>query len=405
MTPATLALLGVDDPADVGEFRLTDDPPADPVAGVETTAPESFGRFRVFYADYLRSSVNKWSVEDVSPELSGMSRYVGMHPTRAAAVEQALKLNEFYASSPAPAEWESVAREMKNYGYWSDDDVALRRALWADPTAAYGIADRYADADRSKVAADWASKAGAVARSYAEFGPFYRALMAVDVARLPVRQDIGRTRSKELAAAIRELLRTLKVVGCSVTTDSSVSVKIPHTVCGTADCYLVDQHCNEQSSRLYRTHPATVLGKVARDRVAAIISRVFPQCEDRSDSMTDYFNYCWMVSNKSDWEYRDKEPAKPKATPAPKPDGWESWPVLLGHKVERLAAGPAGFTTARYRLHGTRGAVYLLLPNKTNPAMLYAVAVGPKVRGGWKVGKVSGYGWFHDAPGGLTPVR
>lgn len=77
---------------------------------------------------------------------------------------------------------------------------------------------------------------------------------------------------KEQARLARRLFRDLELKGISVTTPSysmaqAVDVRLPHR------------------------------SGVMERKVRAILSKAFPNHDDRSDSRTDHFDYCWSIDS------------------------------------------------------------------------------------------------------------
>ncbi len=129
-------------------------------------------------------------------------------------------------------------------------------------------------------------------------------LRAIDLDSVPV-SDFGRCeRRKDRAKAFRALFKQLGLKGISVTAPNysmaqSVDVRLPRIAenehvqtrwphdhgacCGSAG------HTDETRC------PACREFAEMRKRIEAILWKGFPNLRDRSDSMTDYFNYCWSV--------------------------------------------------------------------------------------------------------------
>lgn len=86
---------------------------------------------------------------------------------------------------------------------------------------------------------------------------------------------------KVLAAEARKVLRSLGIRGVSVTAPNysmaqSVSVAIPHF-----------EELNDENRWPERA--------ALRTKVEAILFAAFPNHRDRSESGTDYYDYCWSV--------------------------------------------------------------------------------------------------------------
>lgn len=99
------------------------------------------------------------------------------------------------------------------------------------------------------------------------------ALEAVELSAVPVKSR-ERCYRKERARLARELFRELGLRGISVTAPNYsmarvVDIRLPRLASG------------EQAEM--------------RWKVSEILDRAFPNCDDRSDSMTDYFDACWSI--------------------------------------------------------------------------------------------------------------
>lgn len=99
------------------------------------------------------------------------------------------------------------------------------------------------------------------------------------------------TPRKDQAKLARKLFKQLGLKGISVTTPSysmaqGVDVLIPKR-----DDYIRDERGNID----FINDPAAKANSKAVRDIMEILARAFPQHDDRSDSMTDYFNYKWSV--------------------------------------------------------------------------------------------------------------
>ena len=104
----------------------------------------------------------------------------------------------------------------------------------------------------------------------------------------PVATDRHMAR-KDQAAAARKLFRILGIKGVRFTTPnysmaSVVDVDIPKR-----DDYKTD----ERGQIDYPNDPAAVANNKAVEGVRMILAYAFPNHDNRSDSMTDYFDACW----------------------------------------------------------------------------------------------------------------
>lgn len=120
---------------------------------------------------------------------------------------------------------------------------------------------------------------------------FHVALAAVDITEIPVMSTDRHIPRKQQAALARNLLRQLGIKGVSVTTPSYsmaqvVEVRMPRR----------DDHNLDELGFMVPGCPAAEANTEARVRMLAILLAAFPRHDDRSDRMTDYFDYCWSVN-------------------------------------------------------------------------------------------------------------
>lgn len=119
----------------------------------------------------------------------------------------------------------------------------------------------------------------------------HAALAAVDITEIPIMSRDRHIPRKQQAAMARKLLRQLGIHGVSVTTPNysmahTVDVQMPKR-----DDYDRDEH-----GFMVPGCPAAVANNEARQRMLAILLAAFPRHDDRSDIITDYFDYCWSVN-------------------------------------------------------------------------------------------------------------
>lgn len=120
---------------------------------------------------------------------------------------------------------------------------------------------------------------------------FHAALAAVDITEIPVMSRDRFIPRKQQAALARQLFRQLGFKGISVTTPtysmaSTVKVSTPKR-----EDYDLDEH-----GFMISGCAAAVANTEARKRMLAILLAAFPRHDDRSDTMTDYFDFCWSVN-------------------------------------------------------------------------------------------------------------
>jgi hypothetical protein len=119
--------------------------------------------------------------------------------------------------------------------------------------------------------------------------PLLYAILRADLP--PVRNpDLRKERRTVWAKAIRRLLADLGIKGVSITTPHysmahSIDIKLPP---GTP-------HDRGAADHEYRDCPMCQERNRAQDRITQIILAAFPDLDDRSDSMTDYYDFCLSV--------------------------------------------------------------------------------------------------------------
>jgi len=120
---------------------------------------------------------------------------------------------------------------------------------------------------------------------------FHAAIRDIDLATVPVMTTDRRLPRKEQAKLTRQLFRRLGLRGISVTCPNysmahSVEVRLLKR----------EDYTRDASGEIeWMTDPAAVANGAARRRVMDILGRAFPEHGDRSDMMTDYFDFCWSV--------------------------------------------------------------------------------------------------------------
>lgn len=108
-------------------------------------------------------------------------------------------------------------------------------------------------------------------------------IAVVDVSKLPVLTRDRHIPRKEQAKLARQLFKSLGLKGISVTTPnysmaSTVHVSLPRLPWGEPGG--ADAIANHE----------------AREKVAGILLAAFPNHNDRSDTQSDYFDYCWSFN-------------------------------------------------------------------------------------------------------------
>ena len=110
--------------------------------------------------------------------------------------------------------------------------------------------------------------------------------------------DLRRRPRKQWAAEVRGLLRWFRIEGVSVTTPrysmaSSIDISLPD---------LPHEHGPEVDKCIRNGEAVTDLCDVcslrsdARDAIERIVLGAFPDLDDRSDCVSDYFDFCFSVS-------------------------------------------------------------------------------------------------------------
>lgn len=129
-------------------------------------------------------------------------------------------------------------------------------------------------------------------------------LAGVNEAAIPVMSRDRSIPRKEQAALARKLFKQLGLKGISVTAPNysmaqSVNVNLPRIPVQDSDfvCDGVDysNHSYSDMPADCRARQISRANYAAEMKVGEILARAFPNHDDRSDSMTDYFDYCWSI--------------------------------------------------------------------------------------------------------------
>ena len=120
---------------------------------------------------------------------------------------------------------------------------------------------------------------------------FHSKLATIDITVIPVMSRDRLIPRKQQAALARQLFKQLGLKGISVTAPNysmaqSVDVRPPKR-----NDYQLDGQ-----GFMIPGDPAAEANSVARQRLESILLAAFPQHDNRSDSMTDYFDYCWSIA-------------------------------------------------------------------------------------------------------------
>lgn len=129
----------------------------------------------------------------------------------------------------------------------------------------------------------------------AEAYAFHAAIAKVDMAGVKVVCTDRLHDRKEVAKLVRKLFKSLGLPHVSVTTPrysmaSGVDVLMPARSDYT--------HRHPDGSVDFPSDPAAQDNQNAEDVIASILAIAFPNHDDRSDSMTDYFDSRWHITSK-----------------------------------------------------------------------------------------------------------
>jgi len=131
-------------------------------------------------------------------------------------------------------------------------------------------------------------------------------IMAVNLERVPVMCTDRHISRKTQANLARDLFKALGIKGVSVTCPrysmaQSVDVDIAKNEAIPLDAFILDgaDYRNECFSDMPDDVPAKRIQQSknnARAKVEAILALAFPNHDDRSDTQSDHFDYCWSIS-------------------------------------------------------------------------------------------------------------
>lgn len=129
----------------------------------------------------------------------------------------------------------------------------------------------------------------------------YEQIAAVKLDRVPVMSHERCIPRKEQAKLARQLFAKLGIKGVSVTAPNysmaqSVDVRVPAEA---ADMTGFEQYEHSTYSDMpdYVPVKAAMLRKnQAQKHLFLILNHAFPCHDDRSDSQSDYFDYCWSMN-------------------------------------------------------------------------------------------------------------
>lgn len=129
----------------------------------------------------------------------------------------------------------------------------------------------------------------------------FEAIAAVDITTIPMLSDDRHIPRKEQAKLARSLFKSLGIKGISVTTPNysmaqTVDVRLPNDTFPGFDGFEQWQHAS--FSDMPDHLPAKMWMNKRREavrKVKEILAKAFPNHDDRSDSQSDYFDYCWCI--------------------------------------------------------------------------------------------------------------
>lgn len=118
--------------------------------------------------------------------------------------------------------------------------------------------------------------------------------------------DLRKEHRKEWAKQVRKLLKSLNIKGVSVTTPnysmaSTIQIRVEYGPEFSKDHQPVHEagEIRERRNTTYRgsVHfcPYCSVRKDVHDKLEQIILAAFPDLDDRSDSISDYYNYCLSI--------------------------------------------------------------------------------------------------------------
>lgn len=132
---------------------------------------------------------------------------------------------------------------------------------------------------------------------------FVESLADVRETAVPVMSRDRHIPRKERARLVRELFKRLGLKGVSVTTPNysmacTVDVTVPKLEIHSAEMWphggprvhesgLTVAECDRC--------PTCVRNRKSAEKIEEILARAFPNNDDRSDTQSDYFDYCWSV--------------------------------------------------------------------------------------------------------------
>ncbi len=124
---------------------------------------------------------------------------------------------------------------------------------------------------------------------------FHAILATVDLAKVPVMSDDRHIERKVQAALARKLFKQLGIPGVSVTTPNYSMASVVDVAIPTRNDYTVRR---EDGGFDFQEDPAARANTEAERKIETILAIAFPKHDDRSDSMTDYYDSCWSIQRR-----------------------------------------------------------------------------------------------------------
>jgi hypothetical protein len=134
---------------------------------------------------------------------------------------------------------------------------------------------------------------------------FHATLNSINEGAIPVMSRDRHIPRKEQAKLARELFKKLGLKGASITAPnysmaSTVDIDLPRLQIHVATMWPHSEstHYHECGAAVRECDkcPACVQNHKSHDKVKEILARAFPNHDDRSDRMVDYYDYCWSIS-------------------------------------------------------------------------------------------------------------
>lgn len=119
----------------------------------------------------------------------------------------------------------------------------------------------------------------------------HEALDMVNLATVPVVSTDRHITRKEQAAAARKLFRSLGLKGISIT---APNYSMAHSV--DVSPLKRDDYVFDSFGMVIEGDEARAANSAASRKIEAILAAAFPNHDDRSDSQSDHFDFCWSIS-------------------------------------------------------------------------------------------------------------